>query len=195
MDNSNVLEESVLVLDKNFAALEITTVKDAFDILFRDSGVVIDKYQKYSLEDWIEYSDMVISTSGDVPVGSVIRSPRHTILVPDVILITDYNGYNKSNNVLKYSRHNIFQRDNYECQYCGKHFSKRDLTLDHILPKSRGGRAAWNNIVSACKPCNSRKGNLLLSETTMKLIKQPTTPTWKETFRLPKGKESWTLYL
>lgn len=72
---------------------------------------------------------------------------------------------------LRPTRANILLRDEDRCQYCGKHM--RDLTLDHIVPRSRGGQSTWENLVACCHTCNGRKGNRLLKEVGMHLIRQP----------------------
>jgi 5-methylcytosine-specific restriction endonuclease McrA len=76
------------------------------------------------------------------------------------------------------NRKNVIWRDKYTCQYCAKRFSYVELTMDHIIPKSRGGDKSWSNIVASCKKCNSNKGNRTPEEAKMPLIKKPTVPRW-----------------
>ena len=76
------------------------------------------------------------------------------------------------------NRKNVVWRDRYTCQYCAKKFSFVELTMDHIIPKSRGGDKSWSNIVASCKKCNSNKGNRTPEEAKMPLIKKPTVPRW-----------------
>lgn len=84
--------------------------------------------------------------------------------------------YRTNNNNVIFSRKNIFIRDSYQCQYCGKHFDHKDLTYDHVVPKSLSGPTNWTNIVTACMPCNSKKGNRTPQQADMPLLKQPLKP-------------------
>lgn len=85
-----------------------------------------------------------------------VRSPSMTMKVPSVVLTTTYVKWNRS---VKYNRGNIFLRDRFTCQFCNKPFPVSQLTLDHVLPRSHGGKSNWSNISTACKTCNSKKGN------------------------------------
>lgn len=85
-----------------------------------------------------------------------VRSPSITLKVPSVLITTDYVKWNKA---VKYNRGNIFLRDDFTCQFCGAKPPVSQLTLDHVKPKSHGGKSNWNNISTACKTCNSKKGN------------------------------------
>nr|HEX4318590.1 HNH endonuclease [Kofleriaceae bacterium] len=79
---------------------------------------------------------------------------------------------------VKFSRVNIYARDRYRCQYCGQTCTTNELTYDHVVPRSRGGRTTWENIVAACYVCNRRKANRTPAEAGMKLLAQPVRPTW-----------------
>lgn len=195
MTAPTVLEEAVLVLDKNYKPIEIVTVRDAFNKLCRDSALVLDNYLTYDIDNWIEYSKMVNSSGDTDRIGSYVLTPSLKVLAPDVILLPDYSAHTKHGTKIRYSRTNIFQRDDYRCQYCRKQFGRKELTVDHITPKSRGGSTSWSNIATACKPCNTRKGNKTPEEAGMKLLQQPIVPTWGQTIKLPKGKETWLPYL
>lgn len=97
-----------------------------------------------------------------------------TLHYPLVIVLKKYirkHQFAKSCNRL-----NVIWRDNHTCQYCAKQFSYNELTMDHVIPKSKGGHKVWTNIVASCKACNSKKGNYLLSETNLKLLKKPKVP-------------------
>jgi len=86
-----------------------------------------------------------------------VRSPNLTIRVPSVATTKVYVKPARAG--VNFSRHNVYARDNYQCQYCNKHFRFQDLTLDHVLPKSLGGKLTWENIVTSCKWCNNNKGD------------------------------------
>ena len=105
--------------------------------------------------------------------GRVIHSPSRALPLPAVIRLLRYirRSYRKS---LAFSKKNVFRRDNYTCQYCGRMGS--NLTIDHIIPRSLGGKTSWDNVVVACQACNVRKGNRRLDETGMRLLRKVKPP-------------------
>jgi len=80
---------------------------------------------------------------------------------------------------VKFTRHNVFERDRNTCQYCGKIFDRKDLNLDHVWPRDKGGRTTWENVVCSCIKCNTRKGNRTPESVGMKLIRKPKRPKWR----------------
>jgi len=104
--------------------------------------------------------------------GKVIRSPSISLPHPSVIRLLRY--YRVPYRVIELSRKNILRRDKYQCQYCGK--KTHALTIDHVIPKSRGGMDSWDNLVAACVKCNNKKGNRTPEEAHMPLIKKPRKP-------------------
>lgn len=114
-------------------------------------------------------------------VDDEVRCPQVVRLVKIVKVV-----FNKK---VKYSKKNVIVRDKYVCQYCGKRFSRDQLTIDHVIPRCRGGKSTFKNTVTACKKCNVKKGDKLLSEARMRLLKQPHEPTINEHF-LIRMKES-----
>jgi 5-methylcytosine-specific restriction endonuclease McrA len=102
-----------------------------------------------------------------------VRTPTTNFAVPTVIRVLKMVHHNHKNGI-SFSKKNILRRDNYTCQYCGT--SDHPLTVDHIMPKSRGGKTNWTNVVVACKSCNLRKGNRTPIENDMKLKRKPTKP-------------------
>jgi|TARA_R100000908_G_C3706989_1_gene115140 hypothetical protein len=95
---------------------------------------------------------------------------------PAVIVLKEY--IRKDFTSYSCNRKNVIWRDKYICQYCGNKFQYHELTMDHVIPKSRGGEKSWTNIVASCKGCNSKKGNKTPKEARMPLIKKPTIPRW-----------------
>ena len=129
--------------------------------------------------------------------GYVIRSPSTSFKLPAVIRVLHMVKKSRRKGV-SFSKKNILRRDNFTCQYCGT--NGNSLTVDHILPKSRGGKSNWNNVVVACKPCNLKKGNQTPSEKGMQLNKKPSKPDFHWPFlQLPCGPishiEIWGKYL
>jgi 5-methylcytosine-specific restriction endonuclease McrA len=80
---------------------------------------------------------------------------------------------------VKFTRESLFERDNYCCQYCNKTFDPKKLNMDHVIPRDRGGKTSWENIVTSCISCNSRKANRLPHQADMHLIRKPERPRWR----------------
>ena len=124
-----------------------------------------------------------------------IRSPSFEMNLPSVIALKNFIQPSKNPN---FTRFNVFLRDKFSCQYCG---DKKDLTFDHLLPKSRGGLTDWNNVVTACSSCNVRKGGKLYKDCDLKLATTPYAPTVEDLHRngrhFPPNflHESWMDYL
>jgi len=113
-------------------------------------------------------------------VSNVDKS--YSFIVPRVIRLLKYIT-TVFKNKIPYSRYNIFVRDDFECQYCGKKMERRECTVDHVLPKLYGGESTWENCVTACKKCNNLKGDTLLEYTSMNLRKKPKQPTVSDFMR------------
>ena len=143
-----VLNEPVLVLNQNYQPLNVCNVKRAFVLVSRGTAELMVNGRGY-----------IHSVSEVFALPSVIRL-HHMVKRPIV--------------QRRLSRRAVFHRDRLACQYCGK--ETRSLTLDHIIPRSRGGSHAWNNVVSACIPCNHRKAGLTPREANMKLLHEPAEP-------------------
>ncbi len=162
----------VLVLNKSFYAIQITDWRRALSLLYLDHARAVDEdFKTYDFQDWKEMSAAVQKD----PAGYV-TTPTFKILIPDVITLRAFNSLPKSE--VKFTRRNIYEHYNYKCAYCGIKFSTSDLNLEHVVPKSRGGKTDWSNIVTSCIPCNLRKGSRLPDEAHMKLLVNPTKPKW-----------------
>ena len=174
------LDKPVTVLDKNYIPVKIITAKGAISLLFSEKALVIDPtFSTYSIWEWIKYSKETVT---NLPV---IKSVSFDFIIPEVIVLPTYLRKPEHIRRLRYSRSSIFKRDGYMCLYCGKILSRAELTLDHILPKSKGGVSSWLNLVSCCKTCNTLKANRTPAEAGLKLLKQPRIPTWSDSVSLP----------
>ncbi|MCI0754174.1 HNH endonuclease [Teichococcus vastitatis] len=126
------------------------------------------------------------------------RSPRQSIRLPSVIALKEFIPAARRP---AFTRFNVFLRDGFACVYCGEHHPTHDLTFDHVIPRSRGGRTSWDNVVTACGPCNLRKGNRLPREIRMFPRRTPRQPTsWElqdngRSFPPNYLHESWRDYL
>jgi 5-methylcytosine-specific restriction endonuclease McrA len=136
-----------LLLSHDYVPLKIVSVKQAFRLLFNEKVDVV-----------LDYSDKVIKT-----VSRVFK-------IPAVIRLLGKVGLRFK---VKLSRRNIMVRDQFKCQYCGSSGKSSTLTLDHCIPRSRGGKFSWENLVTACEACNARKGDRTPEEAKMPMAKQP----------------------
>lgn len=144
------MNRRVLVLNADYSPISVCTVERAFLLNFLDKAELITSANGFKLHS--------VSKTFDMP--AVIKLKRY-VNVP-------YKGVNLT-------RQNIFKRDNHTCQYCG---NTRDLTLDHVVPRSKGGSSTWNNLVTACKKCNTTKGDNSLEKVGIKLREKPFKPTY-----------------
>jgi len=128
-----------------------------------------------------ERSKLSVSINGGFfRAGTAWGNHRHVsfkIRVPRVILLVMFDRLPKKE--VKFTRHNIFERDRNTCQYCGRIFERKDLNLDHVIPRDRGGPTTWENIVCSCIRCNTQKANCTPAEAGMHLVRKPKRPKWR----------------
>jgi 5-methylcytosine-specific restriction endonuclease McrA len=167
---------SVLVLNRSFMAVHVTNVRRALTLLFRDLAEVVHieqgRFSAHSIESWRELS--AIEAIDRSPEQDWIRAVGYELQAPRVIRLPHCDR--RPRHGLRFNRRNVFARDANRCQYCGKSFPTSELSLDHVVPKSRGGPTSWENIVCACVSCNVRKGGRTPGEAHMQLVRQPTMP-------------------
>lgn len=165
--------ENVLLLNASFEPLNVINWRKALKLLVLEKVEVIEET--------------------DARVHSVSFSMK----IPSVVRLLRFVGFKKRE--IKFSRQNIYSRDRFQCQYCGQKLLSEDLTYDHVIPRSRGGRTEWGNIVTCCIPCNRKKGGRTPEEAGLKLIRKPSRPNWlwgfhaRYTLRNPP--ESWRDYI
>lgn len=163
-----MLGSSVLVLNRSFFPVHVTSLKRAFCLMYRGIAKAVDEhYQTFDFHSWSELSYAVHQDETVGLVNKLIRVPR-------VILLTGYDRLPKRE--IRFSRLNILIRDNYTCQYCGMRLKRNQLNLDHVIPRSRGGKTTWENVVASCHDCNCRKGGRLPAEIGIRLIRKPYRP-------------------
>ncbi|MBI3541358.1 MAG: HNH endonuclease [Deltaproteobacteria bacterium] len=164
-----MLSSQVLVLNRSFMPINITSVRRAFILLYQGLAKAVDpQFETFDFQSW---SDLSIASHHEA-IGLINRWIR----VPRVILLSTYDRVPRRH--VRFSRHNIYLRDANTCQFCGRHFSRSDLNLDHVIPRSQGGKTNWENVVTSCIPCNRRKGVHSPLEVGMKLIRHPVRPRW-----------------
>jgi 5-methylcytosine-specific restriction endonuclease McrA len=149
--------------------VRITDASQGFSMLFHGRARALDAgYEPHDFAAWASRRP----ADGDEAIGT----PRGAICIPRVLLLHDYNRVPRA--PLRLSRRHVYMRDGYTCQYCGKKPGVKELNLDHVLPRSRGGRSSWENLVTSCRPCNLRKGWATPDEAGMLLSRLPVRPSW-----------------
>lgn len=164
-----MLSSHVLVLNRSYIPIHITSVRRAFTLLYEGMAKAVDRqFETFDFQSW---SDLAIQSHHET-IGLVDRMIR----IPRVIILTAYDRVPRRH--VRFSRMNIYLRDGSICQFCGQKFSRMDLNLDHVIPRHRGGKTTWENVVTSCIPCNRKKGGHVLREVGMKLVRQPVRPRW-----------------
>jgi 5-methylcytosine-specific restriction endonuclease McrA len=160
----------VLVLNQDYSAITVCTVPKAFLLVYLNKAEMVAEVESAALR----------TVSSRYPMPSIIRLHSY-------VHIPYRNG-------VVLNRQNLFKRDGNQCQYCG---SSKDLTLDHVMPRSRAGKSSWDNLVTACKSCNSRKGDYTPEEANMPMRNRPFKPSFVMFLRdfSDKVSEDWMLYL
>lgn len=195
---SSCLSLNVLVLNRSFVAVHVTNVRRAITLLFRQLAEVVHiedgRFAAHSLESWRELSEL--RASFRAPGEDWVRGVGYELQAPRVIrLMTCDRGPRQG---VRFNRRNVFARDGNQCQYCGKAFPMSELSLDHVVPRSRGGISSWENIVCACVACNVRKGGRTPHEAQMQLIRQPVKPRRSPLLSIKLGNpkyESWRSFV
>jgi len=153
--------------------IHVINWKRTMSLLMQDKCHVVDQnYIQYNFKSWLDAS-LKIEQS---PTQHIIHTVNNRIAVPQVVILTQFDRLPK--NQVKFSRESLFVRDGYRCGYCGQTFTKKELTVDHINPKSFGGPKSWQNTISACKPCNHFKADRTPEEAGMRLLFEPKKPSW-----------------
>jgi 5-methylcytosine-specific restriction endonuclease McrA len=196
---SSPLDASVLVLNKLFMAIHIVSVRRAFTLLCKELAEVVNledgHFATYDFTTWRELSEYRARHFRQED-DDWVRTVSSEIQVPRVIRLLGYDKLPKQ--TVKFNRRNIFARDNNQCQYCGKKYPTSELSLDHIVPRSRGGRSTWENVVCACVGCNVKKGGRTPKEAHLRLIRKPEKPKRSPMLNLKlthRKYQSWKTFL
>ena len=212
-----VLDRPTLVLNRNWQPVGVATVARALVKVWNDTARIVDPadYQQYWWEDWLRLRP--------VEGEPFIQTCRFRLRVPEVVTLTKYDRL--PINAVTFSRRNVFKRDRFTCQYCGRQGrmiwndftdtnsrsnqkrtlgeqtgsagpGSEELTIDHVVPRAQGGVSSWKNCVLACVGCNTRKADRTPGQPGMSLRKQPTRPLWKP-FYASHGMriESWSKFV
>ena len=185
---TDILDSNVLVLNKAYTPISLTTVRDAICTLWSGHAEVVfvndqGAYEGYDFHSWADisaYKELFEGRELDW-----IHTPSKTLIVPRVIRTLHYDKVQAQ--TLKPTRKNIYDRDGNTCQYCNKKRTPKELNLDHVVPLCQGGRGTWTNLVCTCIPCNSKKGGHRPEEVGMKLIRKPVAPPPHFELKLSRG--------
>jgi 5-methylcytosine-specific restriction endonuclease McrA len=192
------LERPVLILNKHWNAIGTAPVFKAINLLlskYNDGNykahVIDDSCAPHTWDEWSKIKE-------DCKENKIFTA-HASYKIPEVVRLTRYDKMPRD--IITFSRLNIFKRDNNTCQYCNKRPGSEELTIDHVIPKSRGGKTTWENCVLACVTCNSIKGSFLLHEVKnskfphgMKLLRKPIRPKFKD-FAFMHVSQSWKQWL
>jgi|TARA_A100000172_G_scaffold32948_2_gene19760 5-methylcytosine-specific restriction endonuclease McrA len=161
----------VLKLDSAYKPIEIITWQEAFVLTWLKKAYAV------------EYSD------------KWVHSATKKFQIPSVIVLFRY--IDEKFFTLPCTRKNILVRDEYKCQYCAQNFREANLTIDHVIPKSKGGCSTWDNVVAACKPCNQKKRDYLVENAPVSLIRKPKKPSYRSIIkkRIGNANLKWKQYL
>jgi 5-methylcytosine-specific restriction endonuclease McrA len=191
----HVLDRQVLVLNRLWQAINVCSVRRAFALLCSGDAQIVhadgNSFLTHDFQSWRDFSAQAPEQDDEM-----VHTISFKVRIPRVIVLMLFDRMPRKE--VKFTRHNIFERDKNTCQYCGKLFDKRDLNLDHVIPRDRGGATTWENIVCSCIPCNTRKGNRLPHEAGMKLLRKPTRPRWRPFLHITfdaKVHESWRHFI
>ena len=197
-DQGSGLDARVLVLNRLYAAIRVVDARRAFSLLAREVAEVIaiedGSYRNYDFATWSDIAEL--QREFEPEQHDWVKTTRFTIAVPKIIRVLDYDR--RPRRSIKLNRRNIYARDLNRCQYCGRSFSTKELTLDHVNPRVQGGDNTWENLVCACVKCNARKGGRTPGQAGMRLIRKPVKPRRNPaiTVRLGSGKyDSWKAFL
>ncbi len=189
------LDHRVLVLNRLWQPVNIVGVLRAMNLLFRGRASVVHSdeggHRVYPAAEWVTHS-----LANPPPDALAVRSPCIVLRMPRVLLLGAYDRVPRRE--IRFSRRNVYLRDAHHCQYCGRNFREEELNLDHVVPRDVGGKTSWENIVTACIRCNSRKANRLPEQAGMTLRRPPTKPKWRlvvASSLAPEEIEAWKEFL
>jgi 5-methylcytosine-specific restriction endonuclease McrA len=192
-----MLNTPVLVLNRSYLPVHVTSVRRAFSLVYQGIARVVDgEYRTFDFEQWsvlrvLNGYDRRLNghehrevRNVDVPHGDGPQSDgpewvgtsRGRLPAPRVILLTVFDRVPRRH--VRFSRVNVMTRDGFTCQYCGERPSRSQLNLDHVVPRAHGGRSTWENVVVSCLDCNRRKGGRTPEQAGLRLLRAPARPRW-----------------
>jgi 5-methylcytosine-specific restriction endonuclease McrA len=186
------IDTSVLVLNRLWQAVNVCSAKRAFSLVYLGQAHIVDAangYQTFNFEEWKDASE-------DADLSECVHTIDFKIRIPQIIVLMLFDRLPKKE--VKLTRQNVFLRDRFTCQYCGKPHERKDLNIDHVLPRAHGGKTTWENIVCSCIRCNTRKGSRTPEQARMHLIQKPVKPKPRTFLHLQISRvphDSWKTFL
>ena len=187
----------MLVLNRLWQPVHICSVRRALVLLYLGHAQVVDSDGKtvsgtYDLQAWIDHP---IDPDDGLPM---VGTPSAEYAIPSIIVLSHFDRLPKRE--VKFTRENIFRRDDFPSQYCGERKNPRDLNIDHVIPRDKGGPLTWDNVVCSCIPCNTRKANKMPEQAGMIPNKTPKAPRWRplaagDQYHTGVRDERWSLFL
>lgn len=164
----------ILVLNRLWQAVNVCSVERGIALLFSGHAFVVHEqegtFATYSFDEW---TSQAVSDQ-EAPV---IRTVSRRIPFPRILILRVFDRVPRVE--VKFSRQNVFARDNDTCQYCNQRLDRKRLNLDHVVPRQQGGPTNWTNVVCSCRECNSRKANRTPEQAGMRLHRPPARPRWR----------------
>lgn len=168
-------QRKVLVLNRGWNPVAVVTLERAMCLVCstyannEPKARIMDPTTDFKSYTWEEWAKLIPSHN-----EGAICSAKHAFRIPEIVLLSRYNKLPQQ--TVHFSRRTIYRRDNNQCQYCGCRPGTPELSIDHVLPRSRGGKTTWDNCVLACTACNRKKADRTPSECGMKLLSVPKKP-------------------
>jgi len=182
-----VLKKPVLVLNTGWIPVNVRNVVKSLTMVCKGAAKIVEPvtYRLYDWEDWL-----LNEPDED---EQKIRCIDFAIKIPEIIVLTKYSRVPRVG--LVFNRRNIYTRDNNTCQYCGKQSATTELSIDHVTPRSKGGKSTFENCVVACLACNRKKADKTLEQAKMRLLSKPIKPRWVPSFHNGPMLSSWEKFL
>jgi 5-methylcytosine-specific restriction endonuclease McrA len=185
------------VLNRSYVAVRVVSVRRAFVMLFRDAAEVIHvedgAYANYDFQSWCELSQLwTREIAACHSHADWVRAVNFSILAPRIIRLLLFDQVPRQS--VRLNRRTLFARDGNRCQYCGDSYPNSQLSLDHVTPRSRGGDTCWENVVTCCLTCNSRKGDRTPQEAGMSLRIRPTRPKHNPMLKIKLGNPRYHIW-
>jgi 5-methylcytosine-specific restriction endonuclease McrA len=188
-----MLNSPVLVLNRSYLPVHVTSVRRAFSLVYQGIARVVDgEYRTFDFEQWsrlrvLNGHERRLNGRDhhDTPQNGAewIGTSRGRLAAPRVIVLTVFDRVPRRH--VRFSRANVMTRDGFTCQYCGDRPPRSRLNLDHVVPRAHGGRSSWENVVASCLDCNRRKGGRTPEQAGLRLLRAPARPRWTPLATLP----------
>jgi 5-methylcytosine-specific restriction endonuclease McrA len=181
----HVLEQPTLVLNRHWVPVHLTTARHALTLLYQDIARAVNP-EDGTLHRFQTWSDL------RPPEGQpVVRTVNLRLPIPEVVVLEHYGKVPRR--TVPFNRRNLYARDRNRCQYCHRHLDAGELTIDHVVPRVRGGVSSWENCVLACVACNRRKAHRTPEQAGLRLRRAPSRPRWtpRQLFHGVPHRESW----